>query len=373
MTTLPVEVAYTWEVEVDPGPGFLGWIPVPCTELVPSMDMDRVPFCSVRFTLENITDLMWAALDPRKNPILGNIRFRVACRDTGGVALSWIPREGLETAPSFWAVMHIRTATRDRATGVVTVTATGGESVMDDRKRLSGAAIDTGATTVYGLVEWALLDCFSSISIITDPGSSVAIPAGPRRVMLPADTFNALIEPEMQAIGYRLYDYWGRTWALYEREHTPSWIGAPKSAVLSSYTPFEGAPPHADPIVTGMTETITRDGDYADGVLIKYDTTDSGGSIVWQRSGDGVHTKGLVITYERPAPGGNAAEMIVARTKTRGGDYTITARARFDVLPGMVLYVYTRTGGVKASVRSVEWDVHEGTMTIRAQSGQPIT
>lgn len=368
MTTLtPQEVVYTWEAQVYT---FAEWLDLPVLNVRASADMDRVPYCMVTLTLGGVSDEVWAALDPRPFPGFAQLRLQVVCSDLDGTPLSWLGQRAGDASPTT-ATLFLRTARRDRVTGTVTVTAAGAESMLEDRIRLATGTIDTGATTVLGLVEWALQDTFGYSITTADPlASSTSIPAGDRRLMLPGENFNDLIETELQAISYRLYDHWGHVSAVFDREHTPA-TGENLNVVLATHTHAEGAPAHADPIVYEIEETMSRDGDFADGVLIKYDQTDTGGPITWQRSGDGANTKGRVLTIPR-APAGDAANPMVERTRIRGVDLTITARARFDIIPGMRLYVYTRTGAVSGSIRAVEYDTATTHMTISAQTGQPI-
>jgi hypothetical protein len=141
---------------------------------------------------------------------------------------------------------------------------------------------------------------------------------------------------------------------------------------LATYTQREGAPPNADPIVYDVSETFDRSGDYADGVLVKFDMSESGGGTGYQRSGDGSNTRGRVITWSRSAPVGNAANEIVTRTNMRGRDLTITARCRLDITPGQAINVFLRDDiALTANVRAIRWDIAKAEMTMRAQAGLP--
>lgn len=370
-TITPAEVTYKWAAEVDTG---TVWLPLDVSNIVPSMDMDRSPFCQVTLTLQNVTETVWAALDPRAEHALGfgPLRFKAWCEDVDGNLLSWVGRWGGDTSP-WWLYVWIQTADRDLITGEATVVCADDESRLNDKRRIATGGIDTGATTLSGLVMWALLDVFGGVTTTADPlALTTAIPAGDRRVMQPGETFTELIMPELQAIDYRTYNYWGRIWAIYQREHTPKWTGASPTVELATYEHDEGAPAFTDPIVFAMTEQISRTGDWANGVLVRYDMTSYGGAVTVQRSGDGVHTKGRVITYQRPAPAGHAADTIVQRTRIRGRELTVEARARFDVVPGQTVSIYTRDSRPAGSLRSVEWDCAKGTMTLTIQTGLPV-
>ena len=353
-----------------------GYQSLPVTNIVASMDMDRVPYCAAELTLEDVSPDVWTALDPRRPTVLdtdGDIRIRMVRRDAAGNAIDWLGQQDTPSTPERFCYLHTRSSRRDYVSGAVTVSAAGAESLLDDRRRISTTDVDTGATTVAGLVTWALTDTFGGAATTGDPlPYSAAIPTGDRRIMKPGITFNDLIEPEMDAIGCRLFNFWGRAWYLNYRDNPPLVNRVAANVALSTFTADEGAPRFADPIVFGIEQTVTRDGDYADGVLIRYDMTKSGGGVSLQRSGDGSNTKGRVITYERPAAAAGAADILASRTRIRGNEITLECSIRFDIMPGMLLTVYTRSGVLAGSIRAVTWDAKAGTMTIRAQSGRTV-
>lgn len=373
MTITDLEVTYEWGAEVFVSG--LTWSEIPVTNVVMSMDIDRVPYCAATITASGVTEAMWKALDPRTLALLsssGNIRMWLREYDSTGAFRAAVGATGLSDSTRK-CYLFIRDVQYDRVAGTITIQASGGESIMDDKKRLAPTAIDTAAATVYDLVLWSLYDVFTSVSLANDPiVSATAIPAGDRRLMQPGDSFSDLVEPELSAIDCRLYDYWGALWCAYGRNHAPGSYGA-LPMYFSTFTQDEGAPPVADPIVYEVSETATRNGDFADGVMVTYDMRKFGGTVAYQRSGGGVNTKGRLITWERPAPASNTADQVVTRTVIRGHDMVITARARMDVSPGQTLTVFLRDSvTLTGSIRAVEWDADAGTMTINAQSGQPI-
>src|SRR5690606_8618941 len=118
---------------------------------------------------------------------------------------------------------------------------------------------------------------------------------------------------ELDAINCRIFDIWGVIFQIAERDT----VGA--TLKLATYTEAEGAPADADPIVTELQRTLTREGDYADGVLAKFDWTNAAGTRVvqYQLTGGGANDKGSVKTYTRPRPAANAAEKLLTRTLIR--------------------------------------------------------
>lgn len=368
------ETSFTWEVQRYES----GWVDLPAVNVTTSIDMDRVPYCTATVEVAGIDYATVLALDPRRDAsgFVGNvIRIRVLEFDEAGDFRANLVRN-MPSPESQWATLVIRRVTYDHLTRDATIELGGRESILDDRRRISGTSIDTGATDALELVYWSLTDTFGGYTVTTvgSDASNSAIPAGDRRLFLPGESHSDLLEPELQAAGCRLYDYWGNWW-VNRREDTPLLgvvDGYERTVQLSSYTQREGAPPNADPILYEVSETFDRSGDYADGVLIKFDTSESGGSTAYQRSGTGANTKGRVITWKRAAPSSNAADEVVKRTKIRGRDLRITARARLDITPGQTIRAFLRDDlEITANVRAVEWNIADAEMTIRAQAGRP--
>lgn len=378
MTTITdQESSFEFDVQYRDG----GWVELPgVVNIIPSMDMDRVPYCDVTIEIEGIDYATVLKLDPRLNlnytSIPANvIRFRINEFDGAGAFRCNLVRN--TPFPSAQrAVLVIRSVEYDHLTRSATLRAGGLETILDDRRRISVTSIDTGASTVINLVYWSLIDTFGGYSISSDEiVSATSIPAGDRRLFMPGESHSDLLDTELQAIGCRLFTYWGDSWYANERENTPLLgysFGYERTLQLATYSQREGAPPNADPIVYEVTESFDRSGEYADGVLVKFDTLESGGAVAYQRSGDGSNSRGRVINWKRTEPAANAANEAVKRTKIRGRDIDIVARARLDVSPGQVATVFLRDDiALTATIRSVRWDIKRAEMTIRAQAGLP--
>lgn len=346
----------------------------------PSVDIDRVPYCAATLTIARPSDDAWAAMDSRTDD-RPRVFFRVYQKayDDDGAEVTVFPLPYMSDGTgNQTGELIIRRAQRNWPSGSVTLDLVGREIMLEDKRRVAGTTINTAATTVSGLIGWSLTDIFGGFSLSADAiVSSTAIPAGDRRLMLQGETHSQLIEPELQAIGCRLFDLWGRTWHAKLRDNAPTYIGAPTTVELGTFVTdsYDTLPADVDPIVTGLDEVVESGGDWADGVLVKGSYTDAGGTrIEWyQASGAGANTRARVINVERAAPSSNMADEIVARTVIRGHNIEVTARNRFDVLPGMDLVVHVRGGGtLTGSIRAVAWDTESGLMRIRAQSGDPL-
>jgi hypothetical protein len=359
---------------------YLGsWTDLPVTRLVASMDMDRVNFTAATLTLDGATAATWAALDPQaQDPLsFSPVRFRARQYeyDAFGAPLihSYLPGSYGGFSDDSYALLWIRTIDRDYINGRITVDLGGSELMMADKRRIATTVLPTGATTVAGLVNYSIGDVFGGGAVTNDAiVLSTTIPSGDRRDMLQGESHIDLIRPELDAIGCRLYDYWGILFANRARDIVGGTIK------LATYTEDEGAPSDADPIVTGLRETVTRDADYADAVLVKGTYTDtSGNRIEWyDRSGTGVNTKGRVISVERAQPAGSIADEFATRTIIRGHDINVQARARLDVRPANALEVHHRAGVLEGNIRAVEYDIDAmngtATMRLRAQTGEAI-
>lgn len=355
-------------------------------DIVVSQDIDRVDYCEATIILASVTPDQWVSMDPREDASVPyysrQVTFQIQQYDVDDNLLGQVPP--VDVFPGFnTAKLYIRTVERDRITGRVTMRLAGGESFLAERRRLSGAGVDTGATTVGELVTYSLFDTFgAAVTSYDGIVNSTAIPAGDRRMFNPGESHIDLIRPELDAINCRLYDVWGNVWRAMVRGTSGDTI---KLATFTQQDTSEswpsGAPADVDGIVSSITETVSRDGDWADGVLIKYDNTDNGGTVSWSRSSAGVNTRGLYLTFNRAAPAGGdtPAEDMETRTRRRGADYIIEARCRLDVVPGRPLDIYLRNAPDGAeiindlTIRSVEWRPREGTMTVRAQTGDPIS
>lgn len=341
--------------------------------IVATMDMDANALCAVDVTLRSATDAQWALLDPRAIGVSPSIFFNVKqMGDRTPDPLTVLP--GYDANPS--GRMYLREVERDDISGQVRIRATSGEPMLSDKRRLATTAANTGATNVENLFTYSLFDIFGGISYSVDPiVSSTTIPVGDRRTMLQGESHLELLMPELQAIDCRVYDYWGRVWWAKSRTSPPTYVGAPTTVKLASYTQADGAPADADPIVHSVTRRISRDGDWADGILVRGEYATATGTAPtrwWQRSGSGVNTRGRVIDMNRAEPAGNIANQIATRSVIRGAEFTVTAAIRFDVRPGQTLEVYTRKGMTSANIRAVTWDIAANLMTIRAETGSPL-
>lgn len=382
-TPSPRDVWYEYDAQLY-APATGQYHPLDVVSFMPSADMDRVPFTAARIVVARPSAAAWAAMDPRVS-IPPYVTFQVRQRAVNDAGVEYtvetLPRTDI--GPDY-AWLRVRSATRNWITREVSLDVQGQEALMDDKRRIATTTINTAATTVGGLVLWSLNDVFGGVSVIEGPAMATALPAGDRRLMLPGESHSDLVEPELDALGYRLYDQWGRVWHSIDRAAAPKYPGAPSMVKLGAFTSDvdDTLPSDVDPIVTAVTETVDRDGDWADGILVKGSWWNGTTRTEWaQASTGGVNTKGRVINVERAQPASNLANAYKARTQIRGHSIDVTARARFDVLPSMDAQIHLRGGTIlDGSIRAVEWDIptgkspgpDSGRMALRIQTGDPL-
>lgn len=346
-----------------------GWKPLPVTDISPSADKDRRAYTSATLTLSSLSASTLAALDPRTaDPATGGqIRWRITQLDLAGSAIGWLPRVG--ALPGAYARMFVRSLRRRLDS--VTLEVDGGETMILDRINLTSKTI--AAHPVYtgaDLANWTLAEVFGHGSVsAADDAATAYLARKPDRVELASgDNYYRLTESDMSSHGVRLLDLWGLGWYVADRDHPPTFPGAETTAKLASFA-GDSLPADVDPIITDLEEVVTRDGDWADGVIVRGDIPSGSYTERWEyAAGRAAQTKGLVIEIGGTAPSANLAASILSRTVRRGRDLTVTARARLDVLPGMTLQAHLVEGVLTGLITAVRWDFQLGTMTLHVQS-----
>jgi hypothetical protein len=327
---------------------------IPDASLELSYDRNRVPFLSARITAPLPDDALIEALDPRRSQDV-TLTFTVDQYTRTGVngAFTTVEQsiplgEPTDTAGKLW----VDSIDPDDGADVLTITATSGEVVMDDKIRVSAATLDTGADNVAELVEYALSDC-GQISALGGMGASglTSVPAGDRQLWLSGEPAAQLYEAELSAIELRLFcSDIGRYWvAPYEEPPTNVPGGTP------AYELEDGD----DGLVYDAGRTIARrQGGWADAVLVIADYEDASGTRVVEYDRypvSGQNHKGMVKRLARAIPSGYA-ESIVTRAASRGEavrfsahmdlacrvgrevDFTVQGRATRTVTPDRIMY-----------------------------------
>jgi hypothetical protein len=305
---------------------------LPDASLDLTYDSTRTPFISARITMPRPSDAIVAALDPRR-PYDVIFNFAIDEYARTGVNGPFTTRvDGIpfgypvDTAGKLWHDSD----DADELSDVLTITATGGEVKMDDKIRLSAATLDTGATTVAGLVEYALNDV-GEWSAVGGLGASglTAVPAGDRRLWLPAEPASQLYEAELSAIDLRLYgDDRGKYWV---DEYTNPPVG------LALLLPLDLEDGEDGTIISARRRRARRSGGWADGIMVKSDYENAAGTrvVAYQRfPASGQNHVGKVVNIARAIPSSTYAESIYNRAQTRGEAFTLVAHCDLGVRPG---------------------------------------
>lgn len=363
----PTVVSYEYDADVRTA---TGWEPLPVSSISPSVDRDRVPYASASLMLDPINRATFERLDPRvvAPSLTGQVRWRIRQVDSAGNVIGYLPRVGATVGD--YAIMHIRSTTRT-ITGV-RIDLDGRELLADDKLNIGANPVAAIAYTTTELIEWLLGQVFGT-GTITGHGAAVGVLA--QKPWWPFvnvnDSYLSTIETELNSHDCRLLDLWGTGWHVIERATPPSYTGAPTVVKLGTFTTDAAhtLPVDVDPIVIDLEDTLSRDGEWADAVVVRGEARASEYTTTWQHQAQQTsHTRGKVITIDRGEPSGNLAESIASRTIIRGRDLRVTARARFDVLPGMELQIHMRGEILSALISGVGWTPENGTMTIHAQS-----
>lgn len=159
-----------------------------------------------------------------------------------------------------------------------------------------------------------------------------------------------LVEPLLQTANLRLICDGDRKWHLIApSHHDPGLLQA---------TAAEN--------ITRAEDTISREKEWFDAVVIEYKWVDTAGvpKQAWDAAGQ-PGTKALNLKYERPFPGAGAAAAILARSVGRGRVLDLETTARYLVNPSQAVAIElpsspTQTGWLS----SVSWRFPEGRMRI---------
>lgn len=366
----PAVVNYEYEADVRTRSG---WKRLPVTSIAPSLDRDRRSYASAALTLEPVDRGTWELLDARGlDPELGGqVRWRIRQLDSSGNLLGRLPRftdDGEE-----FAVMHVRTASRTLRG--VRVEVFGRELLVEDKIHLSPVDVLFLVPTTTHLVESLLSEVFGVPQEIVAGDDEAARVLAEMPISGPevnvSGSYLSTVETDLNSRNCRLLDLWGLAWFITSRESPPHFTDAPSVVKLGTYTTedLHTLPDDVDPIVIEVEDTVTRDGEWGDAVIVRGESFTDEYSIQWQQTAaQPKFTRAKVITIDRGEPWGNLAESISSRAMLRGRDLRVVARVRLDVLPGMTLETHLRDEVLSGVISAVSWDMELGTMSIHVQS-----
>lgn len=337
-------------------------VEIPEAELTISYDVNRAPFINATLTAPRPAESVIDMLDPRRpddviiiyavdhyarTGVNGPFTARV-----GGIPLGYAE----DTAGKLW----LDSDDTDELGDTIVLSLNSGEVELDDKHRISAAVIDTGATDVGALVEYALSDVgqYSALGSLGAAGLT-PVPAGDRRLWLSGESAASLYESELGAIDLRLFcDDRGRYYVA-GFDEPPVQISGWGDADL--YDDDDGT------ISSLRRRRSRRAGGWGDAVLVKGEYIDGAGAQVVEYDRfpvSGQNHRGFVVNIDRAIPDGYA-ETIVNRARKRGEEYTVTAMLDTEVRVGRLTHIH-RTGRPDVDIvpDSITYRVSDGEMDI---------
>lgn len=352
-----------------PGKSTSWKIPAGGTELVDaefdvlSLDRHRSPFVEATLSMPYPGDEMFARLDPRTAdaPVLF-YNSQHFTRGAGGELDAYVSH-----APAITQAVHdgrgklwVRELDHDVVADRLTIRAKGAEVVLEDKRRISAATVDTGATSIDELVEYALTDTgFRAQLGFVDANATGALPAGDRRLWLAGETLAELYEPELAGTSSPTRVYGND-------------VGQFDVLPLDAPPGYSGTYVHE--LTTGDAGNVVEAGrsasreEWHDATLLKAEYIDGAGTrqVAWQRDpATGVNTRGQLVSIGRPITSASLAAVYTSVADRAGARWRIVAAADFRCRPGRLASIVLATGGTYTlQPDSVTYRIRDGLMEI---------
>lgn len=305
-------------------------------------DEEWSPYVQGSVELAQVASNVWAALDPKQNPVP---RVTVDLEQSFG---TWNAFTRADTSLSTELVVRSR---RRRRTGEVTLTLESDEALAQDYRSLEPMPLWLNQTDYVDAIDQVLT--FIGASIGSAPPDTT-VDGGLNFFLEPGQTLWDAIEPILQHAGLRLF-VWDGVWTLVPHPQNVD------GQIILGHDPFDNVLDATDEDVLDATD---EDG-YFDAVIIGYSYDDT---IVYDIAQVTSPTKVLALQYDIPYPGGGAAKRVLNRRLQRGEGRNVTAVANYDVRPGMALAILTGDSWSMGRVAAVTWSLRERSMTIRARA-----
>lgn len=370
-----------------------------------SVDVDRTPYTVATITLANPGPAVLSTLDPTLRPrprILVDLLQRFETSQPGtrtladvtahldAVTLADVTPDQPATLSSFdaslpavapivsnWGTvipvgdstfsqiykeLYIVDVDVDLTGSTVTITATSGEFLLDDKVALRPAPKDYGTLPLFDLVATILATVGGTmVSAIPNPGTV----GGDLTIMQPGVTCAAFLEPLLAVYGLRLYAE-----SLTQFSVAPigdvTGFGQMSTIVLDYKAGMSGAGYALTAIGSAGSAS------WFDGAILIYNWTDPAGvarTAVDCYPLDGTHTRGYVQTLTSAYPGPGAAQGIVRRSRKRGRTYTVKQVSNFFVQPGWdATLTLPNIAATALKVTAIEWHHPAGEMTLTLQT-----
>lgn len=243
----------------------------------------------------------------------------------------------------------MRSRAVDHAAGTVTFEVASDEALLQDFALVSDTTEGTGGTSVLTAVNYALAKIGATVTGTTD-----ATVEAESLVWAPGVSADRYLTPPLQAANLRLHCDEARVWRL----GTPV-FDTPGSIRLSELQS-----------VTRAEQTISRDAEWYDAVVIRYLWTDEFNIAVtaYDTATTPGYTKVLTLEYDKPYPGPGAAQGILDRAAGRGRVFDVEATSDYSVYPGKDLILTLPDTPVQSGVVSaVTWTFPADRMTVTSR------
>ena len=246
--------------------------------------------------------------------------------------------------------LHVRSRVIDHVAKEVRIRLASDEALLQDYKLIATVRYTNTATTLRGLVGYVIGLIGGTLAAGTD---DAPITAGASE-WLPGVSAWDYLAPLIEKADLRLWCDEKRVWHLTQR--------APLApGHLSLTTGATGT-------LTEAVDTIDRDGDYYDAVVITYRWTDSAGAqqYAWDVAGTG----GLVLSETRDQlyPGPGAAAALLARARGRGRVLDLRAVSDYTATPGQAFSAFLPdTTAQTGVVSAVAWSLPDAEMSVRTR------
>lgn len=204
----------------------------------------------------------------------------------------------------------------DHESGTIRLRAKSDEALLQTWAPL--ATLTPGLTSVRAIVSWAL----GLIGLTLYPGDADGAVEAGATTWEPGVTAWDYLRPMVDKVGLRLWCDEARNLYL-----APPIDGTAGGLSLS------------DAKVTRATDTLDRDGDWFDAVVIRYRWTDVLGAtqVAYDTASVDGYSKVRRLEVDRPFPGHGAAAALLARTRGRGRVFDLEAVSDYGATPGQAL------------------------------------
>lgn len=237
----------------------------------------------------------------------------------------------------------------DHRERTMTLTAESDEALLWDYRLMAATAESPGSTSVRAVVNWVLARFGAVLVTGTDDGTVTT----DSTAWQPGQSAWEYLRPLVETAGLRLWCDEARNWHL--TVPTPAATGA---LSLSSTR------------LTSATDSLDRDGDWCDAVVIRYRWVDGAGATqtAYDTAAVGGWSKVVTLEWEKPYPGPGAAAAILARYRGRGRAMSVDVVSDYGATPGQPLTVVLPSTPVQTGlVSAVSWRVPEDEMSIRSR------